>query len=708
MEIKKIRFFLITTILILISEYNTFSVDIQKQISKKQESFYKKIHTIKFWEETKFTNPSPEEIFQKIGQISTQYKIPAIILEAIIYQESSWRQFDASGNPLISPDNGIGLMQITVPDTNATFWNTTIGSIVSGTQGNNPFTIITTKESIDVNKLKTDWKYNLEIGSRILLAKKVECQGEEDDATLLENWYYPLAYYNGFSVGGINDPANNIYSRKISSNSDWTSISIFPYQECIFNIIAQLTQFPSELIPYFGEATKVTLPGPAKVKTGAGNYNYVDPNFKGGDFVAFYEDNTAVINGITYKNIQVHKVNFGEISSYLFWTNKAPMLTSRSWAPAVRYDGKIYVVGGCSSSKPQQFRNPVANLEVYDPTADSWLALSSMSLARVAPAVAVLDGKIYVMGGFDPNYWWSANPTVEIYDITSGQWFAGPDMLKGVSWASAVTVGGKIYVVGGVGYGYKNIVQIYDPISNSWSYGASFNGERYLHALVAYNGKIYLIGGDSWETGTDKIYADVQVYDPVKNTWSLRTPMPNPATALSAVVINGNIYVFGGNGLARIYDITNDTWQDLTSNQYPAGEFSVNTYNNSIYRFGGGGWGPTTNIVQSVDLSTTTIEGKSNNLFTSFFELFQNYPNPFNPETNIQYNIPKATNVSLEIYNTLGQKIRTLVKKKQTAGTYQVLWDGKDDEGKPVASGIYIYQIKAGDFVKARKMVLMR
>jgi hypothetical protein len=92
-------------------------------------------------------------------------------------------------------------------------------------------------------------------------------------------------------------------------------------------------------------------------------------------------------------------------------------------------------------------------------------------------------------------------------------------------------------------------------------------------------------------------------------------------------------------------------------------------------------------------------------------QLFQNYPNPFNPETAISYIVPVGRNVSnveLAIYNLLGQKVRTLVQARQPAGLYEIHWDGRDDAGKAVASGIYLYRLRAGDFVQSRKMVLLR
>ena len=90
------------------------------------------------------------------------------------------------------------------------------------------------------------------------------------------------------------------------------------------------------------------------------------------------------------------------------------------------------------------------------------------------------------------------------------------------------------------------------------------------------------------------------------------------------------------------------------------------------------------------------------------FALHQNYPNPFNPETHISFDIPKATNVTLTIYNTLGQKVRTLVNDVRQAGSYTVTWDGTNDYGVQVASGVYIYTLRAGNFTQTRKMTLLR
>lgn len=90
------------------------------------------------------------------------------------------------------------------------------------------------------------------------------------------------------------------------------------------------------------------------------------------------------------------------------------------------------------------------------------------------------------------------------------------------------------------------------------------------------------------------------------------------------------------------------------------------------------------------------------------FQLEQNYPNPFNPETLIRYTMLEAGDVSLTIYNSLGQRIRKLVNSYQRAGQHQITWRGGDDKGLPVATGIYFYRLEANGFVSIRKMSLLK
>ena len=90
------------------------------------------------------------------------------------------------------------------------------------------------------------------------------------------------------------------------------------------------------------------------------------------------------------------------------------------------------------------------------------------------------------------------------------------------------------------------------------------------------------------------------------------------------------------------------------------------------------------------------------------FALHNNYPNPFNPVTNITYDIASATDVTLEIYNVMGQRVRTLAQGSHEPGRYRVMWNATNDYGQSLSSGMYIYRIQAGDFVSVKKLILMK
>ena len=103
-----------------------------------------------------------------------------------------------------------------------------------------------------------------------------------------------------------------------------------------------------------------------------------------------------------------------------------------------------------------------------------------------------------------------------------------------------------------------------------------------------------------------------------------------------------------------------------------------------------------------------TSTGVARYNITADCALVQNYPNPFNPMTTIRYRVPVSGFVELAIYNILGHKVRTLVRDKKSAGSYAVVWDGKDNRGKPAASGVYFYQLKTGQNVQRQRMILAR
>ena len=96
------------------------------------------------------------------------------------------------------------------------------------------------------------------------------------------------------------------------------------------------------------------------------------------------------------------------------------------------------------------------------------------------------------------------------------------------------------------------------------------------------------------------------------------------------------------------------------------------------------------------------------NEITSATVNLSNYPNPFNPTTSINFSIEENTNVEISVYNAKGQKVKTLVSENLALGKHSVTWNGGDDHGKSVSSGIYFYKMRTGKFTAIKKMIMMK
>ena len=113
-------------------------------------------------------------------------------------------------------------------------------------------------------------------------------------------------------------------------------------------------------------------------------------------------------------------------------------------------------------------------------------------------------------------------------------------------------------------------------------------------------------------------------------------------------------------------------------------------------------------MYREFDLSEIPMGIEVHDHYPEKFELSQNYPNPFNQSTVIRYSLSVMSDVQLNIYNCLGQRIKTLVHSKMQAGQNQTIWDGTNEAGRTVSSGIYLYKLETGVGVKTKKMLLQK
>ncbi len=153
--------------------------------------------------------------------------------------------------------------------------------------------------------------------------------------------------------------------------------------------------------------------------------------------------------------------------------------------------------------------------------------------------------------------------------------------------------------------------------------------------------------------------------------------------------------------------------------------FNINSTDGYLYAFGDTIWpGEVVDAIHGIFIwsyGSYKIEVRDVNDFGSIvginpdyepipltYKLNQNFPNPFNPETRIYFEIPEQHDVKIAIYNMLGQKVRMLINEPYNAGRHTVNWDGRDDIGNLVSTGVYFYRIQAGDFIASMKMIMMK
>jgi N-acetylneuraminic acid mutarotase len=255
-------------------------------------------------------------------------------------------------------------------------------------------------------------------------------------------------------------------------------------------------------------------------------------------------------------------------------------------------NGLIYQVGGFDGGSILSSGN------VYDPSTDSWSSIADMGTTREKPAVAVINGLMYVTNGWDSVG--TPNGILGIYDPATDSWTTGapnPNPMGGGS--VGVSFDGKFYVIGGCdsgSCGFTN-VGIYDPATDSWSSAANYPEPISWMACGEISGLIYCAGGTA--TGTT---GNAYVYDPGADSWSPVAPIPQDQWAMGYIVSDSKLYISGGvtDGFATItnegfvYDPAADSWTAIENSNnvvYRGGSAC------GFYRIGGsiGGFSPVPN-----------------------------------------------------------------------------------------------------------------
>jgi len=244
-------------------------------------------------------------------------------------------------------------------------------------------------------------------------------------------------------------------------------------------------------------------------------------------------------------------------------------------------NGKLYVIGGWTTDGPNYVTS--SKVDMFDPNTGLWTSKNPMLTHRANIASALIDGKIYVMGGLSTvggvvNY--TGLKTMEVYDVSTDTWdTTKADMPTGRWGLSAVAFNGKIYVFGGVTFESVTTVyasvEVYDPQTNIWMVTShNMPTPRYQLTTCVLNDNVYAIGG-WYHSNYGPIYDKVEVYNPESDTWYTETPIPIASALLASIFLDGKIQIYGGSitthpliGSSGIYEFSNN-------DPLPAGTYTI-------------------------------------------------------------------------------------------------------------------------------------
>ena len=261
------------------------------------------------------------------------------------------------------------------------------------------------------------------------------------------------------------------------------------------------------------------------------------------------------------------------------WTTKTPMPTSRSGFAIAVYQNKIYCIGGTTGDSDNFVSGFTGVTEVYDPATDTWNTTKTpMPTPRADLCASVINGSIYCIGGkkyggFD-SYYSELNIT-EVYNPTNDTWTTKADMPIPVFGCSSAVLNGKIYVIGGsrhfqlgTGFSPASSNQVYDPENDTWSTGNHLPLAEAYGATAVTNGvtapkRIYFVGGSNETNYSIVPYA----YDSALNVWSAGASIPTPRVYLGLAVVDDVLYAIGG--------FDGEDWLNLTEQYVPLGYGTV-------------------------------------------------------------------------------------------------------------------------------------
>jgi N-acetylneuraminic acid mutarotase len=269
------------------------------------------------------------------------------------------------------------------------------------------------------------------------------------------------------------------------------------------------------------------------------------------------------------------------------WTVPAPMPTARQEVAVAEVNKRVFVIGGFGPGD-----EAVDTVEVYDPASNTWETRAPLPAPMHHAAAGVVDGRLFVVGGFGGGrVTWRPLQTVYEYDEARSSWATRAPLREPRGGLAVVALRGRLHAIGGSSDGVSATHEIYEPLADRWTDGPPMPTARDHLAAVVFQGKVWAIGGRTSFMGTQ--YPNVEIYDPAANSWSTGTPLPTGRGGLAAAVLGDRVYVFGGEAPLRIFsanemfEVAGNRWIGKDPMRTPRHGIGAAAIGNRIYVPGG-------------------------------------------------------------------------------------------------------------------------
>ena len=285
------------------------------------------------------------------------------------------------------------------------------------------------------------------------------------------------------------------------------------------------------------------------------------------------------------------------------WSRAAPLPQPRTEMKAATIGGKIYLVGGSwdEATEPERISNYTTGfLTEYDPQSNSWREHTRAPEGLTHQAVAALDGKLYVLGGFGGSRHTFSSPGFYVYDPETDRWETLPSPPSGRQGGGVLaSVDGMIHAIGGrsMGDGEGSSVfgdhNVFDPAANAWHEAPALPTPRDHAAVFVANGKIHVIGGRVGETDANVNLHDI--YDPATESWMSAPPMPTARSSLAYAHHRGMLFIAGGEcrpeggtyDEVEAFDLQSNSWLTFPALPVSRHAFSAGVADGKLFFFGG-------------------------------------------------------------------------------------------------------------------------